>query len=42
MVASKPDFIDDQKIVSVLQNAKAVQSSAEVVQVIEKLRFPKA
>ena len=36
MVASKPDFIDDQRIVSVLQNAKAVQSSAEVVQVIEK------
>ena len=36
MVVSKADFIDDQRIVSVLQNAKAVQSSAEVVRVIEK------
>ncbi len=36
MVVSRADFIDDQRIVSVLQNAKAVQSSAEVVRVIEK------
>src|SRR5208283_814607 len=36
MVVSKADFIDDQRIVSVLQNAKAVQSSAEVERVIEK------
>jgi 2-iminoacetate synthase len=36
MVVSKADFIDDQRIVSVLENARAVQSSAEVMRVIEK------
>jgi 2-iminoacetate synthase len=36
MVVSEADFIDDQRIISLLRKAKAVQSSAEVVRIIDK------